>query len=160
MHASSLADFLVNLETVPWFSTISEPITDVPNVLRIRSWDEWPGPMDDGVEALNLRHGALYEELVRQDSSLKVIWDQIHAAVFRRATSAVPFDSTTDAWHGPTTAVWQAAWTAGLIGLCLASGHARPEDLQRQWEWFLRGHWPCGYERIMNDGEPGPLVVF
>ena len=63
-------------------------------------------------------------------SSLKETWDQIHEAVFRRATSTVPYDPAEDAWHGPSFGVWQAAWTAGLVGLCLALGRSIPKTFR------------------------------
>lgn len=160
MQPPSLSDFLASLETVPWFSRIGEPIPDLPNLPRIHEWDEWPGPEDEGVAAIGLREQAFYDELIGEDSSLKGTWDQVHGAVFRRATSAVPYDAAKDAWHAPSAAVWQAAWTAGLVGLCLALGRSVPEGIQRRWQWFLRGHWPCGYESVSDGGEPGPLVVF
>ena len=162
MQPSSLSDYLARLDTVPWFSTIGTPIPESPGVPRISGWDEWPGPEDDNVSALALRQQAP----LRRDHGrwlpnhlLKRTWDQIHEAVFRRVLLAVPYDPAQDAWHAPSSAVWQAAWTAGLVGLCLAAGRSIPEDLQTQWQWFLRGHWPCGYKSVGDDGQPGPLVV-
>lgn len=95
-----------------------------------------------------------------QRGDLSALWDRVHAAVFHAASPKVPYDPREDAWHGPTTAVWQAAWTAGLIALCMKTGQRIPSDLQEQWAWFVRGHWPSGYARLDTNDEPGPLLLY
>jgi len=96
-----------------------------------------------------MQHQALYdaimEEAREERAALSELWHRINAVVFGAASSRVPFDPKQDAWHGPTTAVWQAAWTAGLVGLYLRTGRPIPQELLEQWSWFVRGHWPSGY---------------
>jgi hypothetical protein len=84
-------------------------------------------------------------------AGLSELWDGIHTAVFRAAASRAPDDPERDAWHGPAAAVWQAAWTAGLVGLCLQTGRPIPRELLDQWRWFARGHWPSRYATIRGD---------
>jgi hypothetical protein len=82
----------------------------------------------------------------------------IHAAVLRAAASRVPYDPTEDYYHAPNAAVWEAAWTAGLVGLCLQTGRPIPPELREVWSWFARGHWPFGYAWLRD--ECGPRFVY
>jgi hypothetical protein len=162
MNAKTVPDFLREVQAVPWFSNLGQPIPES-NVPRIYKWDEWPGPLDDEILECSLRQQRLYDQIMgpsEAPETLQRIWDDIHALVFRDAAPKVRFDPLEDAWHAPSAAVWHAAWTAGLIGLCLQTGHPIPDDLQEQWQWFLKGHWPSGYASLKADGEPGPLLVF
>ncbi len=132
-------------------------------IARLYDWDEWPGPEDEAVLALSLRQQGLYDLLIPDadpPEALQRIWDQIHDCVVRRAATGVPFDPNHDAWHRPTTAVCQAAFTAGSVGLCLACDRPVPQEIEEQWHWFLKGHWPCGYHDIPDGDGPGVLVVF
>jgi hypothetical protein len=158
----TVEDFLAQLEAVPWFSNIGGTTPPDAGVERIFAWEDWPGPLEPAVDELFLRHQMLFDAIMgdagEQRAALSALWDGIHAAVFRAATPRVPFDPKQDAWHGPTTAVWQAAWTAGLVGLCLQTGRPIPQDLLHQWAWFARGHWPSGYAAVR--GDYGPLLVY
>jgi hypothetical protein len=161
---STASDFLAQLESVPWFSNIGRPTPPDAGVKRISAWEEWPGPKEPGVGELSFRHQDLYDRIMAESGdrreSLTQLWEAIHAAVFRRAASQVPYDPEQDTWHGPTMAVWQAAWTAGLVGLCLQTGRPVPPELQEQWSWYARGHWPAGYASLGPDGRLGPLLVY
>ena len=159
----TVEDFLAQLAAVPWFSNIGRPTPPDAGVKRIFAWEEWPGPeKDPAITELHLQHQALFDAIMvdagEQRAARAELWDRIHAAVFRAAASRVPYDPKQDAWHGPTMAVWQAAWTAGLVGLCLQSGRPVPPEIQEQWLWFARGHWPSGYDSFSD--EPGPLLVY
>jgi hypothetical protein len=155
-------DFLVQLAAVPWFSNIGRTTPPDAGVERISAWEDWPGPEEPAITELSLRHQALFDAIMEgageQRAALSELWDRIHAAVFRAAAPRVPYDPKQDAWHGPTTAVWQAAWTAGLMGLCLQTGRPIPQELLDQWSWFARGHWPSGF--ASQRGDHGSLLVY
>jgi hypothetical protein len=151
-------EFLEQLASVPWFSKLGRPAPAGDEVRRITRWEDWPGPEDPSVLELHLEQQALYD-LIMSDAGvdlerLRALWERIHAVVFRVAAHEVPYDARQDAWHAPTTAVWQAAWTAGLIGLLRHSGGPVPPGLLKQWIWYTNGHWPCGKT------EDGQLVVY
>lgn len=160
--AALLDDFLAGLEVVPWFRNLGRPTPEDAGVERLAAWEDWAGPEEPTVVEMSLRHQELYDRIMAavgdRRPELDELWDHIHAAVFRRATPAVPFDPAKGAWHGPTTAVWVAAWAAGLIGLCLATGRPVPPELREQWDWYARGHWPAGYSSVR--GKLGPLLVY
>lgn len=163
-NSNSVEDFLAELETIGWFDKIGQSVAETSGVVRIHSWEEWPGPEALAILKMSLSHQALYDSIMsncdRDQAALRALWDRIHDIVFRTACPKVPFDPRQDAWHGPTTAVWQAAWTAGLIGLCLRAGRPIPPELEKQWEWFVRGHWPSGYASLNDKGEMGPVLLF
>ncbi len=161
----TVAEFLARLPTVPWFSTVGQPVAD-PNVPRIGDWDEWAGPEEETgrIMELSLRHQSWRDTLLaahpEREAELKALWQQAADAVTSAAADKLPYAPDADAWHAPTLAVWQAQWTAGLIAWYLACGAPIPADLARQWAWYARGHWPCGYAWLTPDGEPGPLQVY
>jgi hypothetical protein len=154
-------EFLDQLETIPWFAKLGKPIPDNQGVKRIYSWKEWPGPEDMEVSEIALRQQALYDEIMEKGQenrqSLEALWNKIEETVFSVAKDAVPYDQNKDAWYGPTAAVWHAGWTAALIGLCLQSDRPIPSELQEQWYWFLRGHWPCSWH---GDSPKETFVIF
>jgi hypothetical protein len=160
----TVGDFLAQLEAVPWFSSTGRPMPPDLGVERMSAWEDWPGPEEPAIRELSFQHQELYDRIMAeagdQRAALTELWEAIHAAVFRRASSRVPYDPNQDVWHGPTVAVWQAAWTAGLIGLCLRTGRPVPPKLQEQWSWYARGHWPSGYASLGPDGRLGPLLVY
>jgi len=142
--------FLDDLARVPWFANLGRPISPTSHVRRIFGWDGWPGPEDDAVVKLHSRHQALYESILgdAKDKHLSAeeLWKNIHEVVFRVASQKVPYHANRDAWHAPSTAVWQAAWTAGLVGLYHLLEQKVPDDLEEQWQWYREGHWPCALE--------------
>ena len=159
----SIEAFVAQLETVPWFSELGQPGPADAEATRIFSWDEWPGPEDPSVNELALGQQALYDGLLETAGEKRqeflALWDRIQETVFRAARTRVPYDPEEDCYHGPTAALWQAAWTAGLIGWCLYVGQPVPGDLREQWQWYLAGHWPAGYSWLSDD-KPGPLLVY
>lgn len=162
--------FVAELDSIPWFSNIGKPMPPDAGIERIYRWEEWLGPEMPGNTRLHDQQQALYDSLMEEagdeKEALVALWSRVHAAVLRAAAPKVPYDPNQDCYHAPTLAVWQAAWTAGLVGLCLALGRPVPPELQEEWEWFVRGHWPSGYASLgvrtleVDDEEHGPLVVF
>jgi hypothetical protein len=157
----SISEFLNHLEKVPWFQNIDKETAPNESVQRIRRWEEWPGPEKSFLVELSCSQQDLYDEIIsgagHQSTDLIKLWDHIHAVVFRNASSKIPYDDNRDTWFGPTAAVWQAAWTAGLIGLCLYLRRPLPTDLLEQWKWFLNGHWPCG---LVEDLTGQKLLIY
>ena len=146
---NSLSKFLDGLEAIPWFEHLGDANRPMAGVRRLRSWDDWPGPEDDGVEAAATRAQQLKDELDQEASRRQVDirqrWDSIQTAVRTQASKAVPYDPYQDSWHGPTQCVWDAAWYAALIACHLQLELPIPIDLGRIWSYFEMGHWPCGY---------------
>ena len=162
---TTLKAFLSYLPTVPWFANVGQPLTD-PDVPRIWDWDAWAGPEEETgrIITLSLRHqdwqGALLAAHPEQEAELEALWQRVADIVMNAATGKTPYDPDADAWHAPTTAVWQAVWTAGLAAWRLACNEPIPPDLAHQWDWYARGHWPCGYAYLSEDGAPGPLEIY
>jgi len=152
---------LAELEEIPWFASLGERVAHSANVRTIASWDDWPGPEDEGVMEIHSRQQSLYGSLLDsakdKRGSAERLWEDIHKVVFRLGSKAIPYEKDKDAWHAPTTALWQAAWTAGLVGVCRLLGQVVPDDIQEQWEWYRRGHWPCALEERMGNKV---LVIF
>jgi hypothetical protein len=163
--AGTADEFLARLPALLWFAHVGQPIPDS-NVPRIRHWDEWAGPEEKSgrIIALSLRHQAWHDALLaahpEQRADLEALWSRVTDVVMGAAAERIPYDPDADAWHAPTTALWQAVWTAGLVAWHLASDEPIPADLAEQWAWYARGHWPCGYAYLKAGGEPGPLQIY
>lgn len=157
-----LTDFLQLIDTIPWFSRTGIPDDQQNGAVFMTEWEQWPGPDDAGVQRIHHDQQALYDQIMSEGvDQLRVLtttWEAVQATVLRVASSFVAFDPDADAWHAPTTAVWQAAWTAGLICLCLYLRKPIPDDLMEQWRWFLAGHWPAGYQ-TGPDGLPRNSLI-
>jgi hypothetical protein len=162
--SSTIDGFLAQLRGIPWFANLGRPSPEDSAVGRIDRWEDWPGPEEPSVAALHERQQEMYDSIMREPEiprdDLRALWDRIHAVVFESATPRVPYDPDQDSWHGPSAAVWHAAWTAGLVGLYLRSGRPIPPDLQEQWSWFVRGHWPCGSASVVPNERIVPLLVY
>lgn len=161
---SAVGKFLADLESIPWFKNIGRPLPPDAVAERLRRWEDWLGPEEPAVLELFDRQQARYDELTvgchGRRAELQSLWDQVHKIVFARASVAVPYSPDEDSWHGPTAAVWAAAWTAGLVALYICLGRPIPDDLQQQWNWYLLGHWPAGYTAVRNEGRHGPLLIY
>lgn len=158
-------EFLEELKAIPWFRNIGRSTAADAGLKRIHRWKDWPGPNDPAVSELSFRQQDLHDAILAKGADnraeMVVLWDRVHAVVLELAAAVVPYDPKQDSWHAPTMAAWQAAWTAGLVGLFQQSGRPIPTDLQEQWNWFVRGHWPCGYAHKPTDTDRAPpLCVY
>jgi hypothetical protein len=155
--------FLRSLSLVPWFSRLGEPSSRDHLVARIHNWDEWPGPESAAVEDLGQRSQVWYDELIDaagpRKSEVQTLWGRIQDVVIEHARGAVPYRRDEDAWHGPTAAVWDAAWVAATIGCSLLLDREAPSEALDQWRWLTEGHWPCGYASLPVEGDPVRLMV-
>jgi hypothetical protein len=160
--ATTPDSLIASLGQVRWFVAIGQSI-DEEGVVRLASFDEWPGPEDPRVETFIGKQQSLKDELeasfgTRRDE-LATLWNGIHQRVFEVAGPVVGYDAAQDAWHGPTTATWHAAWTAGLVAWCQALEHPIPDWLAQQWAWFKRGRWPAGFAALDSDGNGRGCLV-
>lgn len=159
-----VARFVQDVNAVPWFKNIGQPFPPDTNAEQFHRWEDWPGPEEPSIFELSERHQALYDELLgsapERREELENVWECISQIVRRLAAAQVPYDVSKDAWNAPSTAVWQASWTACLMSWCLLLHRQIPADLQEQWRWFVLGHWPSGYTVVWADERLGPLLVF
>jgi hypothetical protein len=156
----AVSEFLVQLEVIPWFENLGKPISD-PTVRRIADWSEWAGPWDADDASFGTRQAALRNEILRPAcDQLVALWESVHDAVLNKAASKVPYDGEQDCNHGPTTAAWDAAYTAALMAVCVRQRRPIPHELQEHWRWFVAGHWPCSAATIGRDGQVTSFVVF
>jgi hypothetical protein len=148
--APDLPAFLALLRNVPWFLNLGKSHSRDRNVARIHSWDQWLGP-ERGFGDWFGRYPAVVRERMEADhtnqrTDLEAVWLQIESLVMECAIPNVPeYDKKQDAWYGPTTCVWQAGYTAALIGCHLLLKRPLPEPIAQEWDWFADGHWPCDY---------------
>ncbi len=154
--------FVESLAEVHWFKAIGQPLLE-DGVVHLSSCDEWPGPEDARVEAFFCKQQSFHDELEASSgtrrSELVALWDAIHRRVFEAAGPVIGYDPAQDAWHGPSTATWHAAWTAGLVAWCQALQHPVPDWLAQQWDWFRRGRWPAGFASLGKNGEGRGCLV-
>jgi hypothetical protein len=163
----SQSDFTASLSSVPWFKNVGRPSPWDSGVSRLWNWEDWPGPENPGVLALTGQRAqswrdALFLKYLGADSSiLNAVWDETQDLVMKFAIPNVPLlDFKEDNWHAPTQSVWDAAWATSVIRCSLTLAAPVPEELWRVWQWYGRGHWPCGYTRVPEGEKPGDLLVY
>lgn len=142
-----------------WFAAIGDDIDD-PDVDRIRSWDAWEGPEQERVAAIHIGHSEMQGRVTGGDAKLDAIFIAVRDRMIDHLSRFAPFDPNEDAWHGPTTAVVQAAWTVALVALHKHLHTHVPEVLAAQYRWYKRGHWPCGYKTVDEFGRPAGFCIF
>jgi hypothetical protein len=156
--ARTTAEFESRLAETAWFTALGAPSPWDEGCVRIRDWDDWPGPENALGEAFGLMGQEFRDAVVatgdRPAAELDAVFDRVGEAVMTRARAAVPFDPDEDAWHAPTQCVWDAAYTAGVIATVLACGRPAPGDLVELWNWYEAGHWPGGFAAEPGD-DPG-----
>jgi hypothetical protein len=153
--------FVDGLDRVKWFAHLFEPLEE-PGASAFPDWAAWPGPVDPRVSEIHFRQQELYDALLatsERPEELKALFDVVVARVIQLARSSVPFDEKEDAWHAPTTAVWHAAWTAGLIALYETRQLPADPEVAAQWRWFERGRWPAAAFSFDRNGAPIGFVV-
>ncbi len=159
MKYKTIDEFLSVAKNIEWFSAIGDPISSHA-VERIESWDDWEGPEDPQVEALHSGHGETFDQLVEGDDTLKHEFNTIVDEITTIASKYVPYDADEDPWYAPTTAVGQAAWTVALISIYIKKQMDVPKMLVEQWNWFLKGHWPCSFQKNISAEEASGYCVF
>jgi len=163
MATTSLAEFEASLARIQWFSEIGKPTADS-MVKRLVSWDEWPGPEEPNVAAVSLKHQEFHDGVLaahtEKKKELEELFQRIVADVRRSAASALSVPTDGDAWDAPSQATWQAGWTAGLVALYLATNERLPPELEQQWSWFVRGHWPTAIFKATIKSESDVSQVF
>lgn len=156
-----LSEYLAELSGIPWFKSVGKPI-DQP-LHRISSWDEWPGPSSKPTEAVHLRQQAFYDKLRANASSpegFDYVWESVQSHVFELVSRALSDPLEDDAWDPVTTAGWHATWTAALVAVFRFAETPVPQEIQEQWQWFQKGHWPCGYTSGDEFEEPKGLIIY
>ncbi|MEM7478059.1 MAG: hypothetical protein AAF483_23990 [Planctomycetota bacterium] len=147
----------IDLCKVPWLKNIGQPND---SKYKIQSWDEWPGFESTGVESIRIEHQTWMDSFRLSDAGLpnelQELWQSTTKHVTDQAKEQVPFRENGDTWHAPNCAVYQAAWTAGLVLLFETKEITLPKPLVSQWDWFLTGHWPCAYQNV----DEGQLIVY
>jgi len=137
---------------VPWFHNLGAPNDADAEVIRIHTWDEWPGPEDPGCmgseyESEKWRERIFYDLSLGRDAV--DLWNRIqYEMVIPLASKRVDYDEALDCYHAPNSAVWHAGWLAAVIGCRLLLGFGFADNALRQWDWFARGHWPFGYDEV------------
>jgi hypothetical protein len=156
-----LSEYLADLKRIPWFKSVGKPI-DEP-LHRISDWDEWPGPSSKPTEALHLRQGAFHDELRANTASPEQfdhVWESIQSYVLALASEALSDPLEGDPEDSVSMAGWHAAWTAALIAVFTLTETPVPQEIQQQWHWFQKGHWPCGYVSGDESEELNGLIIY
>lgn len=141
--STNVAEFRKALEKITWFLSIGKPES---GMVRINTWEDWPGPEDPCVVSIHIAQQECYDSFFSatdRAGDFEEIWNSILSVVMNLAKRSVPYSEDEDSWHGPTTAVWHAGWTAALVALHLEAQREIPDELLKQWKWFCAGRWPC-----------------
>jgi hypothetical protein len=164
-------EFLELIERVPWMGALGKLHRCDPHVIRVHRWDDVPFADLRGAMSLCTEHGTWlnphFDERLTEE--MRAYGKQLNLRVLNLAALKIPCNETGEPDHAPNRAAGFAGWVASAIGLSLKSGVAIPFNALRQWQWYVRGHWPCAYEPAIELPEydiagipraEGRLVVF
>lgn len=179
---------LARLGQIPWFANTGRTADVEEEAKPLREWDDWPGPEEPEVFALfhevnesstwvhpfsyPPKSRSLLERLASAFSATRKkeaervklgreTWRRAYDLVEQTAGRAVDgYDPARDPWHPQTAAVHHAAATAALMACCEVFDVEPPDILVETFQWFERGHWPCGYARVPRKGRREPLLVY
>lgn len=161
--ASKIDSFATSIAQFNWFHAIGQPLLE-DGVVRLDSFDDWPGPETKIVDALFVELQRFKDDLksISGDriSELEVLWHNIYRSVIEVAGSAIKYDPKEDAWNARWAATNEGAWTAALMAWHLALDQEIPELLKEVWSWFQKGRWPAGFAVLDQNGKgKGWLVL-
>jgi hypothetical protein len=170
--AADLPAFEALLAGLPWLRHLGKPHPCDPEVTRIHDWDEWHGP-EGGYGDWFGRYPAMVRDQIEADypdrgAELVATWDRIEESVLGLAGPSLPGFGEGDAWHGPTACVYDAAYSAALVGWHVLLGRPLPDPIADRWGWLADGHWPCDHaepppglwDESKIDVAAGKLVVY
>lgn len=172
----AIADDMPSFEAlcvgVPWMANLGKPHPRDVEVRRIRDFAESPGP-ERGLGDWFGRYPAVVRERIEADypghrDELSRAWDRVERSVIDAASANVPGAGEGGSWHGPTACVYQAGFTAALVGWPVLLGRPVPDPIKEEWSWLVAGHWPCDYaeeppgfgDESFVDVPVGMLVVY
>jgi hypothetical protein len=145
------------VKEVNLFSALGVELSEPP-IIRIRSWDDWPGPKDSRVETIHTHMQSLHDAIVFRDTEPQ--WNRALRLTVDIARYLVPFDESQDAWYGPNIAVWSAAWVFALEEVHTAKSIPLPSEMRAQLYWYERGHWPCALVSLSRRENIEDYVVY
>ncbi|WP_193166208.1 hypothetical protein [Microbulbifer hainanensis] len=148
--------FVQNLDSVDLFGSVGKNLIDYPE--RILSWDEWQGPECERVSAIHFQQQAYCDKLISEDQDLIVYWDKLLDFCLEKAKERVPFVEGEDVWYAPNIAAYHAAWTFALQAIFILEEICPPIELEAQWEWFEKGHWPAELSPASTQESPRYVV--
>jgi hypothetical protein len=136
--------FLQELDRLPWFENIGEPVGS-DQVVQVSSWEEaW-----QRLQELAWTHLPFHKQV-----------DQGHpvwSLAYDRALKAVAASGRDHQLEEGVSVGMQAAWDAAGAAYEIAAG--RPDGFYNQLlNWYRKGHWPCGWEQ--GSYPEGKLVVY
>ena len=132
----------------PWSSPLIEG--ELESAERLGSIDAWKGPEDAASEVIAEDVRTSYRALIDDAGWLsrrrrKAAYERVHARVVELAAPRVAYVPERDPWYAPNAAVWGASTIAGLMALYRLARVWPDTAIERQWQWYRRGHWPAAY---------------
>lgn len=147
----------IRVRGVGLFSALGEKIQDS-SVIRLRSWEEWPGPEEPRVEAIGTHMQFLHDQIISADAEPE--WNRALRITVDFAAALVPYVEEQDAWYAPNIAVWSAAWIFALEEAHVARNLPLPAEVRAQLYWYQIGHWPSSLVSLSRYESIEDYVVY
>jgi hypothetical protein len=158
MHPRTNAT-LKQLNDVLWFRKIGVP--DTKNAVVLNSWhdairhadsEEWEGLCLDAANHFRMRLAKNPDRLVHWNRIVEELKPRVEAFVLKKAREAISDNDLVDALL--PTIQWD------ILHLCMEAEYADvfpPGFYASQGHWYMRGHFPCGWEGVFPEGK---LIIY
>ena len=145
-NTSAVINLINNLKNVQWFVNLGKPHSRDNEVVRVHSWNE--------AEEIS-RNGIMDEiDRVKRGELTKLAIDSGRQKLVDKAID-LAIEKTTSGTELYTRLRWAiSSDREGAIYETVLSDLARYHHFLDLMEWYVDGHWPCGYN------SEGKLVVF
>ncbi len=135
-------NFLEELDMIPWFKNIGEPLHDQ-KVKQVFSWN-------DGWEDLQ-NESWMNASFHAHVDSMNSIWDVAYEQALEILSKSINYYELEEG----ISVADAVAYDVAAAAVELATG--KPDFFSNLIKWYRLGHWPCGWE---GEYPKGKLIVY
>jgi len=135
-------NFLEELDIIPWFKTIGEPL-HIQEVKQVFSWnDAWEHLQNENWINASFHHPV---------DSMNPIWDVAYDRALEIVSKSINYHELEEG----ISVADAVAYDVAAAAVELATGS--PDFFTNLIGWYRLGHWPCGWE---GEYPKGKLIVY
>jgi hypothetical protein len=151
------------IESIEFFSKLGQPLSFDGSLVRIGSFDAWPGSESECVVSLQMQEESWWQAARAAMSAAAVTEDRLERIRVRAARLAernVQPGPEDDPTSPREVCIAEASTVMRTAAAFLLLGWEWPPDLVEVYLLYRAGHWPCGYGESTSLECPTKLMVY